>query len=942
MISVGGYNRFVSDPDNAIGLLPWLAAVTLGLATLSAALSLLLVDHQRSFPVAAAVAPVVIAGTLGLFSFRYIVKLLSPMAPLQHSPVLRTDAARVWRRLARYNRHYWSLLFGLAALSVPVQLAIAELSWQQQLSYTLLLLSLLILMGMPVYFIALDCLGTLIAPYGLVRIQVSLKSKIIMLGVISPLFASLILAQYYLAAGGELRADLIMVWLILAMVSVLVTAATIANLNKALSPVQALMAGRKKTGYAELAALRPNSTDEIGYLAHTLGRLARRLMEKNAHIRAIFEAAGEGIVLLAADGRIQTVNPAAERLFGLRNPALRGKHIRMLLPTLEMAKVMQNLCSGGCEMLGNYRGERVLTMSVRLSQLTLAGQRMYVCMVTDISARKAAEHERQEAEVRYRDLVETSHDMVWSLDVHGRWSYVNDAVRHIYGCSAATMIGKPFQCYAEGDHYALDQEMLTRMREGEEVIHYETVHQGCDGRPRYLSFNGKAQRNTEGEVMQFLGSARDITEKKAYEQQLYYQAQHDSLTGLYNRNYFRQELERVVPRVVRSGAECALLYIDLDKFKCVNDTVGHSAGDRLLIEVTKMCRAQLREGDVMGRLGGDEFTILLYDVNEEAALKVAEKLRDAFERYQFIEADKHFNITCSLGMTLITSISKDADEVMAHADLACNAAKTQGRNKVVMYDAAQLQMPYLVENSGWASRVRNAVEEGLFRLVYQPIVSLKQPDMRSYEVLIRMREQGGEILPGGFIPAAERFGLMQNVDRWMVREVIARLADINRSAPIPVRFSMNLSGRALEEPNFVAVIQQALEGSGVPAELITFEISEASVMSRIASAGHFIEEIRALGCKVALDDFGVGFSSLSFLKQLPVDILKIDGSYISRLTESDVDQAMVQSIAQVARAMGKVTVAESVEDGATLTLLKKMGVDYVQGYYLGRPESEPR
>lgn len=937
MISLERYNRYISDQQHAARLLMLMPSVALVLSAFAIWVIEPRITGMHANSWVPLFTPMSLALVLGLYALHYFRRLLASLKALPQT--LPSAAAYMTRKLRSYSRQYWSLLLALIALSNTLHALLLGTNLSQITAMILMQIGLVILIAMPLYLVTLDCLGTVMGRYGLTRPHSGFRVKLVLLGMVLPMCSGLLLAQYYVAQGGEIGGTVVMAWLMLWSVGVLTTLLTLASLHKSLAPVRALIRHGQLASDIELARVRPQSTDEIGYLVHIFGRLAQRIREQNAYLRAVSEAADESIIQLDEQGKIRHANSAAVRLFGQPLRRLRGMPVNALLPGLTMDVALQNEVSEVREMRG-YAGERELTLSVRTTRVTLAGKMMYVCTITEIGERKQAEAQWQAAEQRYRDLVETAQDMIWCLDANGCWSYVNEAAIKLYGCTPEWLIGKPFYSCAEDDHKRQDQWMLKRMGDGEEMVLYVTAHRGFDGVLRYLSFNGRGQRDVDGTVVQYLGSARDITEKRIREQKLYYQAQHDSLTGLYNRNYFCQELERVVARVARSGAECALIYIDLDKFKDVNDSAGHAAGDRLLIEVTAMCRAQLREVDIMGRMGGDEFTILLYDVNEEAALMVGNKLRHAFESYYFQENDTCYTVTGSLGIAMVTGNGVDAEEVMAQADIACNAAKMRGRNQVVLYEASLRDKPYLVDDTGWAGRLRDAVEHDRFSLLYQPIVALDGAQNNSYEIFIRLKHEQGEILPGGFLPAAERFGVMHNVDRWMVRQAIARLAEMNNAVTPALQLSINLSAKALEDAGFVALLRDALNEHQVSPALLTFEISEATVMSRLSLSETFIREVREIGCQVALDDFGSGFSSLAYLRQLPVDKLKIDAGYIQRMGESEIDRAMVQSIAQVARIMGKVTVAESVEDARTLEMLRDMGVDYAQGYYLGRPSPQ--
>jgi len=347
----------------------------------------------------------------------------------------------------------------------------------------------------------------------------------------------------------------------------------------------------------------------------------------------------------------------------------------------------------------------------------------------------------------------------------------------------------------------------------------------------------------------------------------------------------------------------------------------------------------VREGDMLARFGGDEFTLLLYNIEHSYVLPVAENIRAMFEHYRFMDSGKTFNVTCSIGLTMIDSETQSADEALARADLACNISKSQGRNCVHEYSEDDSAQTAMAEDIGWATRVRDAVDNDRFKMLYQPIVSLQSQEVLAYEVLLRLpTDDGKSIKPGGFIPAAERFGLMQNVDRWIVRQSMHYLSELH-SNNIQTQFAINLSGRALDDPALLDLIQGLLLDSGLNPAALTFEITEDVAIANLQAARRFINKLKDLGCRMALDDFGSGFCSFTYLKHLPVDTLKIDGSFIQGLTQAKVDQAMVQSMNQIAHALGKTTIAEFVENQETWHLLQEYGIDYAQGHYLGKPRS---
>ena len=382
-----------------------------------------------------------------------------------------------------------------------------------------------------------------------------------------------------------------------------------------------------------------------------------------------------------------------------------------------------------------------------------------------------------------------------------------------------------------------------------------------------------------------------------------------------------------------------LLYVDLDNFKFVNDTLGHAAGDILLMELAQILQGRLRQGDTLARFGGDEFTILLHSMAPDSLYTILQSYHGLFKGYTFLQEDRVFDIRVSIGAVMITAESDSASEVLAQADLACAMAKSRGRNTAHVFDPADRAKAKMVSDVSWSRKINEALTNDGFTLLFQPIVHIRDNKIAYHEVLLRMQsEDGGLIVPGLFLSQAERFGLIHAIDRWVVEHAIERLAELPQDAGH--RFAINLSGRAFEDDELLPLIRNTLKRTGLDPASLTFEITESAAISHIAHAREFIHNLKALNCRFALDDFGSGFSSYSYLKSLPADYLKIDGGFVEHLATDTLDQALVQSMNQVAHALGKETIAEFVEDRVSLELLRAYGVDYAQGYYLGRPALE--
>ena len=417
---------------------------------------------------------------------------------------------------------------------------------------------------------------------------------------------------------------------------------------------------------------------------------------------------------------------------------------------------------------------------------------------------------------------------------------------------------------------------------------------------------------------------------------LSHQASHDVLTGLVNRREFEKRMERALRNAREQGGHHVLCYMDLDRFKIVNDTCGHVAGDELLRQLAFLMRKRLRDRDTLARLGGDEFGLLLEGCSQADALRVAEDLLAMVRDFRFTWQDKVFNVGLSMGLVALGGANDSIAGLLTAADAACYAAKEKGRNRIHVYQETDAG---LVQRSGemqWVSRLNLALEKNLFCLYRQPIVSLKGETEPAFEVLLRMRDENGEIIPPmAFIPAAERFGLMPAIDRWVID---AAFGAIRRQGVGQGTCAINLSSSSLLDANLADYVRGGLAQHGISPRCICFEITEIAAIANLSETLPLLQELKKIGCRLALDDFGSGMSSFAYLKNLPVDYLKIDGSFVRNMAVAPVDFMTVQSIHNIAAAMGIRTVAEWVEDEATLNLLRDIGVDYVQGNWLGRPE----
>ncbi len=418
-------------------------------------------------------------------------------------------------------------------------------------------------------------------------------------------------------------------------------------------------------------------------------------------------------------------------------------------------------------------------------------------------------------------------------------------------------------------------------------------------------------------------------------------ANHDALTGLFNRHRFVNELTQEIESVAYTGNRSALFFVDLDQFKYVNDTCGHPAGDQLLKLAAKQLCNSVRDEDIVARFGGDEFSILARDVSRRQAKTIANAILKDMRQLTHVEKGNVFHLQCSIGIAMINSNRFGPHELVAQADIACHEAKSRGRNRLEFYKVSANETQQMTVDVGWMRLIRQAIDEDAFVLHYQPIVHIKTGETTHQEVLLRMQTDDGRLIaPDAFLPAASRFGLMADVDRWLVDHALRELARYRQEKP-DLKFALNISAHAFESQELAEEVRLLLNKYKLPPDQIIFEITEQGAMRHLIEVEMQIAELREMGCQFAIDDFGTGYSSFSHLKRLPVDYIKIDGSFIKDLDRDPVNQTMVRLIGEIGKAAGMKTIAEYVQNGTAMSLLAKFGVDYAQGYYIGRPTETP-
>ncbi|MCW7536886.1 EAL domain-containing protein [Aquabacterium sp. A7-Y] len=524
-------------------------------------------------------------------------------------------------------------------------------------------------------------------------------------------------------------------------------------------------------------------------------------------------------------------------------------------------------------------------------------------------------------------------DAVVSTHADGCVASMNPAAERLIGMPEDLALGRPLlQLVRHLDtstHYPHASPVSECIGSGAVVRNVQpyTLQRG-DGSERLVTDSAAPLRAADGRVTGVVWLCRDLTEQHSTSDRLLHGWAQDSLTALANRT----EFERCLVQATAGGG--LVCHLDLDQFKIVNDTLGHVAGDELLRQVAGLLRSGVRQTDTLARLGGDEFGLLLPGCPVPRARDIAEALRERVASFRFDWAGQRHAVSLSVGMAELEA-GGDVSGVLSHAALACQAAKEGGRNRVVLFDDKDPLWQHRKIEMGWVPRIRRALDEDRFTLFFQPIVATAGGPSKILrgELLLRLHDEAGRLLgPGAFIPAAERFQLMPALDRWVVRKAVAWLQELPGVAA-----SVNISGQSLSDADFLAHVVQQFEDTGLEPRRVCLEITETAAIGNLAAALHFIQRLRALGVRFALDDFGAGLSSFAYLKTLPVDYVKIDGSFVKSLVEDPVNRAIVESIHRIARLSGLQTVAEWVESEAVLEALRQIGVDHAQGWGVGKP-----
>ncbi|MGD8809265.1 MAG: EAL domain-containing protein, partial [Gammaproteobacteria bacterium] len=565
---------------------------------------------------------------------------------------------------------------------------------------------------------------------------------------------------------------------------------------------------------------------------------------------------------------------------------------------------------------------------------------------TDITERKVYEEalfrEKESAQITLQSIG----DGVVTTDSESNVQYMNPVAEGLTGWELDDAVGLPIDEIFRGFHEEtcepVENPVTVSMRRNRRT---KTVRPTLlirrDGNELYIESTAAPIRDANGQVTGGVLVFHDVSESRELNRRLSYAASHDVLTELVNRSEFENRLKRALNSARAKETSYALLYLDLDQFKIVNDACGHNAGDQLLQQLGALLKSKIRWRDTLARLGGDEFGVLLEGCTIEEAVRTAETLRELISDFRFVWEDRTFRLGASIGVVPILPDTDDVASLMTAADSACAAAKDAGRNRIYCYQENDIDLMKRRKEMQWAARITNALEENRFEMYRQTIKPL-QPGLDQgahYELLLRMCDEQGQIVsPELFINAAERYGLTPQIDRWVIANVFRWLVSEADERERLSLCSINLSGRSLADEKFLPFVIEQFRKSGLNGSLICFEITETAAIASYAQANRFIHALKELGCRFALDDFGTGLSSFGYLKHFPVDFLKIDGSFVREIIHDPIDREMVRSINEIGHLTGKQTIAEFAESEEVITMLRGIGVDYAQGYGVDKPK----
>lgn len=691
---------------------------------------------------------------------------------------------------------------------------------------------------------------------------------------------------------------------------------------------------------------------EVGRIAdrynHVIGSLAQAISQTKSIVRDI----KDGVMTFGDDGLLTSFNPGAEKVFGLSSASAVGLQFTDLLDLDSRQSNQRHILDvvpleRTTEIVGRRSTQEKFFMEVTITRGYNDGTSQYTALCRDINDRKRVEEKLFRQQEQAIVTLSSIADGVITANAEGAIVFLNSAAEKLTGWKRKEADGRPFSevfRVSKGDDASFADKLMKQLSTGVTLTatsDTNLIHRD-NNQKIAIHYTASSIKDRNNSLFGFVVVFHDVTSARQLQKKLSHQAIHDSLTGMLNRSGFENLADDLLSEAINENTSHMLGYIDLDQFKLVNDTCGHAAGDELLKQVSLLIKKLLRREDTVSRLGGDEFGLLFKYCSEEDGIRIADKIRETIQAFRFSWEGKQFSVGASIGLVKIDNSSPNLASVLSLADTACFAAKDSGRNRVHLYTPNDTELAERQGQMQWVSKIRHALDSDNLRLYYQSICPIETPTRcdRHLEVFVRMVDEDGSIIPpGAFIPSAERYNLIQEIDLWVVKNTLGWLSDLLKKDPQGIDLcSINLSGSSLGDETCLNTIVNLVERYKIPANNVCFEITETAAISNLQSAQSFMETMRNKGCMFALDDFGSGLSSFSYLKNLPVDFLKIDGAFIKDIHNNTVDSIMVQSINTIGHEMGLKTIAEFVENDRVLNHLNPIGIDYVQGYFIDKPQ----
>jgi diguanylate cyclase (GGDEF)-like protein/PAS domain S-box-containing protein len=694
---------------------------------------------------------------------------------------------------------------------------------------------------------------------------------------------------------------------------------------------------------------------QLARLAIERRRGEEALRESERRFRGLFDNVVEGVYQVTMDGYLLSANPALIEMLGygsLEELRAIGSTESLYVVPETRHRLIDRLITEGELVEAEYDLKRkdgtiiTITENARLNRDERNQPSGFEGTVTDITERKRAEQRFYEQKERAEVTLQSIADAVITTDRAGTIDYVNPIAEKLTGWPAGEACGRNVtdvvKLVTDGSLAPIDDPVGHALVSGEPLsLADQTVLVSRSGAKMPIQATVAPIRDRNGKTAGAVMVFSDVSRERRMKRLLSYQAAHDALTGLINRREFESRLSAALESARADHHVLhAMVYVDLDQFKVVNDTCGHPAGDQLLRQVTGLLQTRVRANDVLARLGGDEFGVLLEHCTPAQALRIADTLRQAIRDLHFHWGASALQIGASIGIVEINHDTESVAALLSAADIACYSAKDGGRNRVQVYDPASASARH--REMRWISRLTTARDEGRLDIVFQPIVRIAEPaDVRPhYELLLRLVDENGQtVLPAEFIPAAERYNLMPSLDRWVIEKVLRDIVPSTKDGVEVAEFmvAVNLSGTTLSDPGFLEFLTDTLETHEPTPGVLCFEVTETAAISNLGHASYLMREMASRGCLIALDDFGSGLSSFNYLRTLPVHFLKIDGQFVQNVANDRIDRSMVEAIVQIGKAIGIETVAERVETPEVLETLRQIGVGYAQGFLCGRP-----